>query len=198
MNKFKVILSGGGTGGHIFPALSIAQGLKVKHPNTVFLFVGALGKMEMEKVPNAGFEITGLWISGFQRKQLLKNILFPLKLFISLFKSVFIMLRFRPNVVIGTGGYASGPLLFVASLLGKPTLIQEQNSYPGVTNKLLATKAQKICVAYEDLESFFPKEKIVVTGNTVRQDLLELNAKQQEAQSFFDLDPSKKTLHVLG
>ena len=198
MNKFRVILSGGGTGGHIFPALSIAQGLKLKHPNTVFLFVGALGKMEMEKVPNAGFKITGLWISGFQRKQLLKNILFPIKLFISLFKSVFIMLRFRPNVVIGTGGYASGPLLFIASLLGKPTLIQEQNSYPGVTNKLLATKAQKICVAYENLESFFPKDKIVVTGNPVRQDLLDLKAKQQEAQSSFALDPSKKTLLVLG
>ena len=198
MHKFKVILSGGGTGGHIFPALSIAHALKIKYPESDFLFVGAKGKMEMEKVPNAGFKIIGLWISGIQRKQLFRNILFPLKLIVSLLKSVVIVLKFKPHVVIGTGGFASGPLLYVASIFGTPTLIQEQNSFPGITNKLLAKKAHKICVAYENLETFFPKEKIVVTGNPVRQDLLDLKEKQQEAHSTFNLSPTKKIVLVLG
>ena len=198
MHKFKVILSGGGTGGHIFPALSIAHALKIKYPESDFLFVGAKGKMEMEKVPNAGFKIIGLWISGIQRKQLFRNILFPLKLIVSLLKSVVIVLKFKPNVVIGTGGFASGPLLYVASIFGTPTLIQEQNSFPGITNKLLAKKAHKICVAYDNLETFFPKEKIVVTGNPVRQDLLDLKEKQQEAHSTFNLSPTKKIVLVLG
>jgi UDP-N-acetylglucosamine--N-acetylmuramyl-(pentapeptide) pyrophosphoryl-undecaprenol N-acetylglucosamine transferase len=198
MHKFKVILSGGGTGGHIFPALSIAQALKVKYPESDFLFVGAKGKMEMEKVPNAGFKIVGLWISGIQRKQPFRNILFPLKLIVSLLKSIVIVLKFKPNVVVGTGGFASGPLLFIASIFGTPTLIQEQNSFPGITNKLLSKKAQKICVAYENLESFFPKEKLVFTGNPVRQDLLDLKEKQAKAYSTFNLNPNKKTLLVLG
>lgn len=198
MHKFKVILSGGGTGGHIFPALSIAHALKIKYPESDFLFVGAKGKMEMEKVPNAGFKIIGLWISGIQRKQLFRNILFPLKLIVSLLKSVVIVLKFKPHVVIGTGGFASGPLLYVASIFGTPTLIQEQNSFPGITNKLLAKKAHKICVAYGNLETFFPKEKIVLTGNPVRQDLLDLKEKQEEAHSTFNLSPTKKIVLVLG
>ena len=198
MHKFKVILSGGGTGGHIFPALSIAHALKIKYPESDFLFVGAKGKMEMEKVPNAGFKIIGLWISGIQRKQLFRNILFPLKLIVSLLKSVVIVLKFKPHVVIGTGGFASGPLLYVASIFGTPTLIQEQNSFPGITNKLLAKKAHKICVAYDNLETFFPKEKIVITGNPVRQDLLDLKEKQEEAHSTFNLSPTKKIVLVLG
>ena len=196
--SINILISGGGTGGHIYPAIAIANELKARYPKATFLFIGAKDRMEMEKVPKEGYEIKGLWISGIQRKLSFKNILFPFKFIFSLLKAGRIIRKFKPNVVIGTGGYASGPLLFIASLLGKPTLIQEQNSYPGVTNKLLATKAQKICVAYENLESFFPKDKIVVTGNPVRQDLLDLNAKQQEAQSSFALDPSKKTLLVLG
>ena len=198
MHKFKVILSGGGTGGHIFPALSIAHALKAKYPESDFLFVGAKGKMEMEKVPNAGFKIIGLWISGIQRKQLFRNILFPLKLIVSLLNSVVIVLNFKPHVVIGTGGFASGPLLYVASIFGTPTLIQEQNSFPGITNKLLAKKAHKICVAYDNLETFFPKDKIVITGNPVRQDLLDLKEKQEEAHSTFNLSPTKKIVLVLG
>jgi len=198
MHKIKVIFSGGGTGGHIFPALSIAKALKVKHPKSELIFVGAKGKMEMEKVPNAGYKIIGLWISGIQRKQLFKNILFPLKLVISLLKSVIIVLTFKPDIVIGTGGFASGPLLYIASIFGTPTLIQEQNSFPGITNKLLAKRAQKICVAYDNLEHFFPKEKLVLTGNPVRKDILDLLDKQQEAYSIFNLNSNKKTLLVLG
>ena len=197
MGSYKFILSGGGTGGHIFPALSIAQSLKSKYPKSEVLFVGAKGKMEMEKVPNAGFKIIGLWISGLQRKQLFKNLLFPLKLISSLIRSVFIVLKFKPDVVIGTGGFASGPILYIASLFGTPTLIQEQNSYPGITNKLLAKKAQKICVAYDGLETFFPKQKIIITGNPVRQDLLNFGNKD-DAYKALELNPKKKTLLVLG
>lgn len=197
MGSYKFILSGGGTGGHIFPALSIAQSLKSKYPKSEVLFVGAKGKMEMEKVPNAGFKIIGLWISGFQRKQLFKNLLFPLKLISSLIRSVFIVLKFKPDVVIGTGGFASGPILYIASLFGTPTLIQEQNSYPGITNKLLAKKAQKICVAYDGLETFFPKQKIIITGNPVRKDLLNFGNKD-DAYKALELNPKKKTLLVLG
>lgn len=197
MGSYKFILSGGGTGGHIFPALSIAQSLKSKYPKSEVLFVGAKGKMEMEKVPNAGFKIIGLWISGLQRKQLFKNLLFPLKLISSLIQSVFIVLKFKPDVVIGTGGFASGPILYIASLFGTPTLIQEQNSYPGITNKLLAKKAQKICVAYDGLETFFPKQKIIITGNPVRQDLLNFGNKD-DAYKALELNPKKKTLLVLG
>ena len=197
MSRYKFILSGGGTGGHIFPALSIAHALKVRYPKSDILFVGAKGKMEMEKVPNAGFKITGLWISGIHRKQLFKNLLFPFKLITSLVRSIFIVLTFKPDIVIGTGGFASGPVLYVASLFGKPTLVQEQNSYPGITNKLLAKKANKICVAYDGLDSFFPKDKIIITGNPVRQDLLDFD-QNEDTHKVFKLNSDKKTLLVLG
>jgi len=198
MKHFKIILSGGGTGGHIYPAIAIANELKSRFPKSEFLFVGAKDKMEMQKVPQAGYPIIGLWIAGLQRKLTLKNLLFPIKLMVSLFKSMSIVNSFKPDVVIGTGGFASGPLLQVAAMKGVPTLIQEQNSFPGITNKLLSKKANKVCVAYDGLERFFPKEKLILTGNPVRQDLLDLDQKRAEALSFFKLDPNKKTLLVLG
>jgi UDP-N-acetylglucosamine--N-acetylmuramyl-(pentapeptide) pyrophosphoryl-undecaprenol N-acetylglucosamine transferase len=161
----KIILSGGGTGGHIYPAIAIANELKIRYSEVEILFVGAEDKMEMQKVPQAGYPIKGLWIAGIQRKLTLQNIIFPLKLISSLFKSFLILKKFKPDVVIGTGGFASGAVLKVASMLGIPTLIQEQNSYPGITNKLLSKKANTICVAYENLERFFPKDKMILTGN---------------------------------
>jgi UDP-N-acetylglucosamine--N-acetylmuramyl-(pentapeptide) pyrophosphoryl-undecaprenol N-acetylglucosamine transferase len=194
----KFILSGGGTGGHIYPAIAIANELKLRFPDAEFLFVGAKDKMEMQKVPQAGYKIKGLWIAGLQRKFTLQNLMFPLKLTSSLWSSRKIIKAFKPNVVIGTGGFASGPLLQMANMLKIPTLIQEQNSYPGITNKLLSKKANTICVAYENLERFFPKDKIVLTGNPVRQDLLEIDSKRNEALKHFNLDPNKKTLLVLG
>ena len=198
MKSYKVILSGGGTGGHIYPAIAIANELKFRFPMTEFLFVGASDKMEMQKVPQAGYRIVGLWISGFQRRVTFKNLLFPFKLLFSLLKSAQIINTFKPDVVIGTGGYASGPVLHVASKRGVPTLIQEQNSFPGITNKLLSKKVDKICVAYEGLEWFFPKNKLVLSGNPVRQDLLDLEQKSAEALSFFNLESEKQTLLVLG
>lgn len=198
MKSYKIILSGGGTGGHIYPAIAIANELKARFPKSQFLFVGANDKMEMQKVPQAGYPIKGLWIAGIQRRLTFKNVLFPLKLVVSMIKSLAIVNTFKPNVVIGTGGFASGPLLQVAAMKGVPTLIQEQNSFPGITNKLLSKKVNKICVAYEGLERFFPKEKLILTGNPVRQDLLDLDQKLAEAQAFFKLDPNKKTLLVLG
>ena len=192
------ILSGGGTGGHIYPAVSIANELKEKYPEAQFLFVGAKDKMEMEKVPQAGYAIEGLWISGIQRKLTLTNLAFPFKLISSLWKAYKIINKVKPTVVIGTGGFASGPTLYAANLKGIKTLIQEQNSYPGITNKLLAKKADKICVAYDGLERFFPSGKIIKTGNPVRQDLLQINSKRDEAQAFFNLNSAKKTLLVLG
>ena len=198
MKSYKVILSGGGTGGHIYPAIAIANELKFRFPMTEFLFVGASDKMEMQKVPQAGYRIVGLWISGFQRRVTFKNLLFPFKLLFSLLKSIQIINTFKPDVVIGTGGYASGPVLHVASKRGVPTLIQEQNSFPGITNKLLSKKVDKICVAYEGLECFFPKNKLVLSGNPVRQDLLDLEQKSAEALSFFNLESEKQTLLVLG
>lgn len=197
-STYKFILSGGGTGGHIYPAIAIAKELQVRHPEAKFLFVGAKDRMEMEKVPQAGFAIEGLWISGLQRKLTFKNLMFPFKLISSLFKARRIIKKFKPNVAIGTGGFASGPLLQIANLKGIPTLLQEQNSYPGITNKLLSKKAHKICVAYEGLERFFPKEKIVLTGNPIRKDLLEINNKQDEAKIAFSLDKNKTTVLVLG
>jgi UDP-N-acetylglucosamine--N-acetylmuramyl-(pentapeptide) pyrophosphoryl-undecaprenol N-acetylglucosamine transferase len=194
----RFIISGGGTGGHIYPAIAIANELKVQFPEAKFLFVGAKDKMEMQKVPQAGYEIKGLWIAGIQRKLTLQNAMFPLKLATSLIKSYFILRKFKPNVVIGTGGFASGAVLKVASMLGIPTVIQEQNSYPGITNKLLAKKANSICVAYENLERFFPKDKLHFTGNPVRQDLMEVTSKKEEAIAHFKLNPSKKTLLILG
>jgi UDP-N-acetylglucosamine--N-acetylmuramyl-(pentapeptide) pyrophosphoryl-undecaprenol N-acetylglucosamine transferase len=198
MEKLKFILSGGGTGGHIYPAVAIANELKSRFPNAEFLFVGAKDKMEMQKVPQSGYKIEGLWIAGLQRKLTLQNVMFPFKLIDSLWKSRKILKKFKPDVVIGTGGFASGPLLQMANTLNIPTVIQEQNSFPGITNKLLSKKANKICVAYENLEQFFPKEKMILTGNPVRQDLIDIESKKAEAIHYFNLDVTKKTLLVLG
>lgn len=199
MQPFKVIISGGGTGGHIFPAIAIANALKEKVEGIEILFVGAQGKMEMEKVPNAGYPIKGLWISGLQRSMKdTRNLLFPFKLVSSLWKSFWIIKSFKPQVVVGTGGYASGPLLFMGSKLGVPALIQEQNSYPGITNKLLAKTVQCICVAYANMERFFPKEKMLFLGNPVRQDILEIKNKREEALQHFSLEKHKKTVLVVG
>ncbi len=194
----KVILSGGGTGGHIFPAVSIANEIRSMVPDVQILFVGALGKMEMEKVPASGYKIIGLPIAGIQRKLTLANLKFPFLLLKSILKARSIVKEFKPNVVVGTGGYASGPLLRAATSMGIPALIQEQNSYAGVTNKWLSKKASKICVAYEGMEKFFPKEKIILTGNPVRQDIKDIDQKRSEGQKFFNLDPNKKTLLVVG
>ena len=197
MKKPRFIISGGGTGGHIYPAVAIANELKSRFPEAEFLFVGAKDKMEMQKVPQAGYAIKGLWISGIQRKLTLDNAMFPFKLLSSMWNSFRIIKSFKPDVVIGTGGFASGAVLKVASMLHIPTVIQEQNSYPGITNKLLAKKANKICVAYENLERFFPKDKMILTGNPVRQDLIN-EASKSEAIAYFKLDANKKTLLVLG
>ena len=193
----KILISGGGTGGHIFPALAIANELERRDKTTEFLFVGASDRMEMEKVPAAGYKIKGLWISGFQRSLALKNLLFPLKLKLSIFKSVFIVLRFKPDVVIGTGGFASGPILWVASLLKIPTLIQEQNSYPGITNKILASRVTKICVAYGGLDRFFPKNKIQITGNPIRSEIEFGTPTKEESLAAYGFI-NKTTVLVIG
>lgn len=198
MKPYKFILSGGGTGGHIYPAIAIANELRSQYPNAEFLFVGAKDRMEMEKVPKAGYKILGLWISGLQRKLSLKNILFPFKLMSSLHRSYKIIRTFKPDVAIGTGGYASAPLLRAASNKGIPCLIQEQNSHAGITNKWLSKKVQCICVAYEGMNKFFPLKKIIVTGNPVRQDLLDIDSKKSEAIAYFNLNPNKKTVLILG
>ena len=198
MSNYKIILSGGGTGGHIYPAIAIANELKSRFPDAEFLFVGARDRMEMEKVPQAGYDIKGLWISGIQRELTLKNLMFPIKLISSLWNARKIIKSFKPDVAIGTGGFASGPLLYVAAANKIPSLIQEQNSYPGITNKLLAKKAKKICVAYDGLERFFPKDKIIKTGNPIRKGLLDIDDKTVEAKNFFDLKHGKYTLLVLG
>lgn len=198
MKPYKFIISGGGTGGHIYPAVAIANEFKGKYPTAEFLFVGANDRMEMEKVPQAGYEIEGLWISGIQRSLSFKNLMFPFKLISSLMKSRKILKSFQPDVAIGTGGYASAPLLRVASNKGIPCLIQEQNSHAGITNKWLSNKVKKICVAYDGMESFFPSKKIVFTGNPVRQDILDIDSKRDEAISFFNLKSNKKTLLILG
>lgn len=198
MDNYRFILSGGGTGGHIYPAIAIANELKTRYPEAEFLFVGASDRMEMEKVPQAGYRIIGLWISGLQRKLTLKNLMFPIKLISSLIKANNIVSKFKPHVVIGTGGFASGPVLKMASGKGIPCLLQEQNSFAGITNKLLAEKAAKICVAYDGMERFFPIEKIVKTGNPVRGNLLHTVNARAEAIRFFGLDPEKTTLVVLG
>ena len=198
MKPYKFIISGGGTGGHIYPAVAIANELKSRYPDAEFLFVGAKDRMEMDKVPQSGYAIKGLWISGFQRSFSLKNLIFPLKLISSLWESRKIIKSFQPDIAIGTGGYASAPLLKVASNKGIPCLIQEQNSYAGITNKWLSAKVKKICVAYDGMEHYFPSEKIRLTGNPVRQDLLDISKKRKESLSFFKLDSQKKTLLVLG
>ncbi|WP_340075481.1 undecaprenyldiphospho-muramoylpentapeptide beta-N-acetylglucosaminyltransferase [Leptobacterium sp. I13] len=198
MSNYKFIISGGGTGGHIYPAIAIANELKLRFPKAEILFVGAKGKMEMEKVPQAGYAIEGLWISGIQRKLTLKNLSFPFKLISSLWKARKIITRENPSIVIGTGGYASGPLLYKAAKKNISCVLQEQNSYPGITNKMLAKKAKKICVAYDGLERYFPADKIVKTGNPVRASLLEIASKTEEAKTYFDLDKHKKTVLVIG
>ena len=194
----KILLSGGGTGGHIFPALAIAKELQRRDESIDFLFVGAFDRMEMEKVPAEGFKIKGLWISGFQRSLSFKNLLVPLKLKLSLLKSLFIILRFKPDVVVGTGGFASGPILWIASLLKIPTLIQEQNSYPGITNKILATRVDKICVAYPGLEKFFPKEKISLTGNPIRSEIEFGNPSKDTSLAAYSFTKEKPTVLVIG
>ena len=198
MKQYKVIISGGGTGGHIFPAISIANTLKKRMPDVQILFVGAQDRMEMDKVPAAGYEIVGLPVKAFDRAHLLNNIKVVRCLLKSLSLAKKTIRDFQPDIAVGVGGYASGPTLWMASSLGIPTLIQEQNSYAGVTNKLLAKKANRICVAYEGMEKFFPAEKIVVTGNPVRQDLEEAQEKKEEALRFFGLSPEKKTVLVVG
>ncbi len=192
-----IIISGGGTGGHVFPAISIANAIKEIEPETNFLFVGALGKIEMQKVPAAGYKIIGLPVAGLQRRLTFKNISFIFKLISSLRKSKKIIKEFKPDVVVGVGGYASGPVLRIANKIGIPTLIQEQNSYAGITNKMLAKKAKKICVAYEGMDKYFPKNKIILTGNPVRQDLLNKISNKSEALKHFELE-NKKTILVIG
>ena len=196
--ELRIIISGGGTGGHIFPAVSIANAIKAKHPDAKILFVGALGRMEMQRVPAAGYEIKGLPIQGFDRKNLLKNVKVLFKIWKSQRMARQIIKDFRPMAAVGVGGYASGPTLNKAAAMGIPCLIQEQNSYAGVTNKLLAKKADKICVAYEGMERFFPAEKIIMTGNPVRQALLENKMTKAEAIQSFGLDQQKKTILIVG
>ncbi len=198
MSNPRFIVSGGGTGGHIFPALSIAEGLKQRFPDAEILFVGAQGKMEMEKVPAAGFPIVGLPVAGFHRGEIWRNLLFVPKLIASMWKARSVVRNFKPDCVIGVGGYASGPVLKVATQMGIPTLLQEQNSFAGVTNKLLGKKASKICVAYQNMERFFPKEKIVFTGNPIRKGLEGIVAKSEESFRFFGLNPDQPVVLVVG
>ena len=192
------MLSGGGTGGHVFPAIAIADAIKQRYPDAHFLFVGAKGKMEMEKVPAAGYAIKGLWISGFQRRFTLGNILFPIKVLVSLFNALQLLKQFKPDIVIGTGGYASGPLLQMALRKKIPVLIQEQNSFPGVTNRILAKHVNTICVAFAGLEGYFPAEKIKLTGNPVRKDIIDLSHKREQAIDAFGLKPNVPVVLVLG
>ena len=197
-NNKHYLVSGGGTGGHIFPALSIANEIRRRYPEAEILFVGAEGRMEMERVPAAGYEIKGLPVCGFDRKHLLRNLKGPFKLWNSIRFSNKILKDFKPDIAIGVGGYASGPMLKAAQKKGIPTLLQEQNSYAGVTNKLLAKNAKCICVAYEGMERFFPEDKIVLTGNPVRRNLLECNATQEEARKAMGIDPEKATILIIG
>ena len=196
--KPKIIISGGGTGGHIFPAIAIADCLKKRFPQADILFIGAKNRMEMDRVPKAGYPIEGLWISGFKRELSLDNLSFPFKLLSSMINARRIIKRFQPDVVIGVGGFASGPTMKTASSLGIPIVIQEQNSFPGVTNKLVAKKAEKICVAYNDMDRWFPKDKIVLTGNPLRNNIKPLDDQKEECRKFFDLNPDKKTILLVG
>jgi len=198
MNPWRIIISGGGTGGHIYPAIAIAQEIKRRQQNAEILFVGAKDRMEMQMVPKAGFEIIGLWISGFQRKLSISNLTFPIKLLSSLLKAKSIIKKHKPNIVIGTGGFASAPLLKMANNMRYPSLIQEQNSYAGITNKWVADKADAICVAYDKMEKYFPKDKIVWTGNPVRDDLINNNLSKDEAILKFDLKTKKQNILVIG
>ncbi len=195
---YRIMISGGGTGGHIYPAIAIANTLKAMLADVEIRFVGAKGRMEMEKVPEAGYEITGLWISGIQRRLTLDNLSFPFKLISSIWKSFSLLRKFKPDVVIGVGGYASGALLYAATKKGIPTLIQEQNSYAGITNKLLANKVDKVCVADDNMARFFPKEKITITGNPVRNDIIDVSEKKEEALKFFGFTNEKPVLLIIG
>ena len=194
---YRIMISGGGTGGHIYPAISIAQALEAQGP-VELLFVGAQGKMEMKKVPEAGYKIVGLWISGLQRKLSLQNLMFPFKVISSIFKSHSLIRNFKPDAVIGVGGYASGPLLYVASRKKIPTLIQEQNSYAGLTNKWLSKRVNKICVAHEGMEKYFPREKLIVTGNPVRNTIILDPSRKPDAYAFFGFDSAKPALLMTG
>jgi UDP-N-acetylglucosamine--N-acetylmuramyl-(pentapeptide) pyrophosphoryl-undecaprenol N-acetylglucosamine transferase len=197
--NLRVIISGGGTGGHIYPAIAVAQTLEKMLPNGVeFIFVGAADRMEMEKVPKAGYAIEGLWISGFQRSLSPKNLLFPFKVISSVWRSLSIIHNFKPHLAIGFGGYASGAMMYAATLKGIPSMIHEQNSYAGITNKILKNRVNKIAVAYDGMEKFFPASKLVLTGNPVRQDILTANQKREAAISFFGLNPSRPTLLIIG
>ena len=196
--EYRIIISGGGTGGHIFPALSIADAIKAKHPDAKILFVGADNRMEMQRVPDAGYEIVGLPIAGFDRKNLLKNIKVLWKIFKSQRMAKKIIKEFAPHAAVGVGGYASGPTLKMAASMGIPTLIQEQNSYAGVTNKILSKHAKMICVAYDGMERFFPKEKIILTGNPVRKNLLDMRGSRNEAMKTMGLDENKKCVLIVG
>lgn len=198
MKTNKIIISGGGTGGHIFPAIAIANEIKHRNPSADILFVGALGKMEMEKVPQAGYSIIGLPITGFQRRITFSNFVLPFKLVFSLIKAYFILKKFKPQVVVGVGGYASGPILRIASMVSIPTVVQEQNSFPGKTNRILSKVVSKLCVAYKDLDKFFPKEKIVLTGNPVRNEMVQISGKREKSTQHFQLDSQKKTILIIG
>ena len=195
---YRLIISGGGTGGHVFPAIAIANAFRERHPDAEILFVGAEGRMEMTRVPEAGYRIVGLWIAGIQRSMTLANLMFPIKLIASLWKARKIVKDFKPHVAVGTGGYASGPLMLAATRRGIPSLLQEQNSYAGLTNKQLASKVRKICVAYAGMENYFPPEKIVLTGNPVRKDILDVHSKRPQALKHFGFTDGDRTLLVLG
>ncbi|WP_242928558.1 undecaprenyldiphospho-muramoylpentapeptide beta-N-acetylglucosaminyltransferase [Pontibacter vulgaris] len=195
---YRFIISGGGTGGHIYPAVAIANQIKVIYPDAEILFVGAIGRMEMTRVPEAGYKIVGLWISGLQRRLTLDNLSFPLKVISSIRASHQIIKDFKPDAVVGVGGYASGPLLYAATSRKIPALIQEQNSYAGITNKLLAKRVNKICVAYNNMQAFFPADKMVLTGNPVRKDIMDSHEKREEALQHFGLTSGKKTILVIG
>lgn len=195
---YRLIVSGGGTGGHIFPAIAIADNFRERYPNAEILFVGAKGRMEMTRVPEAGYQIIGLWISGLQRSLTLSNILFPVKVIVSYLRAILILKKFKPHAVIGTGGFASGPIMMAATRTGIPTIIQEQNSYAGLANKRVARRVSKICVAYTNMETYFPKEKIVLTGNPVRKDIIDLDGKKEKSLNHFGFDANSRTLLVLG
>jgi UDP-N-acetylglucosamine--N-acetylmuramyl-(pentapeptide) pyrophosphoryl-undecaprenol N-acetylglucosamine transferase len=196
--SLNVIISGGGTGGHIYPAVAVAQELQKRMPDVNILFVGASDRMEMEKVPKAGYKIVGLWISGLQRSLSLKNLLFPVKVISAVWKSLSILKEFKPDVAIGFGGYASGAMMWAATMKKIPSVIHEQNSYAGITNKILKNRVDTICVAYDRMNRFFPERKIVKVGNPIRKDLMNVNGKRDEAITFFELNPSKKTVLIIG
>ena len=195
---YRLIISGGGTGGHIFPAIAIANEFRSRHPKSKILFVGAKGKMEMSRVPEAGYEIIGLWISGIHRSLTLSNFMFPIKLLASYIRAAMIVKKFKPHAVIGTGGYASGPIMMAATRLKIPSVIQEQNSFAGLANKQVANRVSKVCVAYQNMEKYFPEDKIVITGNPVRRDILDIKDKKSKALNHFGFDGSGKTLLVIG